>query len=261
RKLVGAGQGVRLDATIVSQNFFDVLGVKAARGRTFTAQGDGPRQAVLSHALWRDRFGADPAIVGQPLRLDDEAFEIVGVLPPGPVFPEESELWLLARDEVPEIGAVAPMDGKALRDVRYFSVLGRLAPGVDHAAAQSEMDVIARRLVAAYPVDNADAGINVVSLQDQLVGPTRPSLLLLMGAVGFVLLLGGANVANLLLARAVRREKEIAIRSALGAGRAAIVRQLLTESAVLAALGAGLGLLVAAWAGQTVLAWLPAETP
>jgi putative ABC transport system permease protein len=261
RNLVGTGQGVRLDATIVSQNFFDVLGVKAARGRTFTAQGGGPRQAVLSHALWRDRFGADPAIVGQPLRLDDEPFEIVGVLPPGPVFPEESELWLLARDEVPELGALAPIDVKALRDSRYFAVLGRLAPGVDRAAAQNEMDVIARRLVAAYPIDNADAGINVVSLQDQLVGPTRPSLLLLMGAVGFVLLLGCANVANLLLARAVRREKEIAIRSALGAGRSAIARQLLTESGVLAALGAGLGLLLAAWAGQAVLAWLPAETP
>jgi putative ABC transport system permease protein len=261
RNLVGTGQGVRLDATIVSANFFDVLGLKAARGRTFTPQGDGPRQAVLSHALWRDRFGADPGIIGGALRLDDEPFEIVGVLPPGPVFPEESEVWLLARDDVPELGPLAPVDVKTLRDSRYFAVLGRLAPRVDRAAAQAEMDVIARRLVAAYPVDNADAGVNVVPLQAQLAGATRPSLLLLMGAVGFVLLLGCANVANLLIARAVRREKEIAIRSALGAGRGAIVRQLLTESAVLAALGSALGLVLAAWAGQALLAWLPPETP
>jgi predicted permease len=261
RNLMGTGRGVRLDAAIVSANFFDVLGLKTARGRTFIPLKEGPRQAVLSHALWRDLFGADAGIVGQSLRLDDEPCEIVGVLPPGPVFPEETEVWLLARDDVPELGALAPVDVKTLRDSRYFAVLGRLAAGRDRAAAQAEMDVIAGRLVAAYPVDNAEAGINVVSLQDQLVGATRPSLLLLMGAVGFVLLLGCANVANLLLARAVRRGKEIAIRSALGAGRGQIVRQLLTESAVLAALGSALGLLVAAWAGQALLAWLPAGTP
>jgi len=261
RNLVGTGQPARLDAATVSANFFEVLGLGAARGRTFAPDAGGPQEAVLSHALWRDRFGADPKVVGRTLRLDDESFEVVGVLPPGPVFPEEAEIWLRAKDDVPQLRALSAANVKALRDSHYFAVLGRLAPGVSRESAQAEMDVIGRRLAAAYPQDNADAGVSVVALHDQLVGPTRRPVLLLMGAVGFVLLLACANVANLLIARAARRSKEIAIRSALGAGQGRIVRQFLTESTILALLGGALGLGLAAWSSQALFAWLPADTP
>jgi putative ABC transport system permease protein len=261
KNLAGGGDPVRLDAASVSANFFEVLGIKPVIGRSFDLEPGRGREALLSHGLWKERFGGEWDVVGRMVRLDNEPYRIVGVLPPSARFPEGIALWLAAKEDVPELTAHIEGDVKTLRDVRYFRVLGRLRPGVDLPAAQSEMNTIAGRLEKAYPQENADTGASLVPLREQLVGNTRPPLLLLLGAVALVLLIACVNVANLLLARAVRRGKEIALRAALGARRGRIVRQLLTESVLLAIIGGGLGLAFAAVAGRGLYAWLPADTP
>jgi putative ABC transport system permease protein len=242
--LTGAGEPERLQGRNVSWNFFDLLGVKPSMGRTFASEEDragANRVVVISHGLWQRRFGGDEKILGKALTLNDESYEVVGVLPQNyrygtatdvfaPIGLKEADVIVQMRDNHPGIYAIA-----------------RLKPGVTAGQAETEMKAIAQRLGEAYPKENANNSITMIPLREYFVGDIRTSLLMLLGAVGLVLLIACANVANLLLARAASRSREMAIRTALGAGRMRIIRQLLTESIILSLVGGAVGLLLALW--------------
>ena len=235
-----------------SVNFFDVLGVVPIAGRTFAPEDDGPspRVVLLGEALWRRRFSGDPSIVGRLVRLNGQPYTVVGVVASNVQFSRPAEIWTLS-PQFPDI--------PALRAGRAFDVVARLKPGVTIEAAQAELNLIAGRLALEYPEQNKGTGVVVEPLRAGIVGSDLATTsVFLLGVVGFVLLLCCANVANLLLARAAARSREIAVRSALGAGRARIVRQLLTESLVLAMLGGFLGIGVGAWILRAAPALIPA---
>jgi putative ABC transport system permease protein len=246
----------RLLGARVTASYFEVLGTAPRLGRAFTAEEDapsGPRAVVLGDALWRRRFSADPKIVGQSITLNDEPYTVVGVAPAALRLPyAETEFW------VPM--AFGPQDEEN-RGAHSMSVIARLRPGVTVERASTEMRTIADRIAAEHPQFQSGFSATVRPLSDDIVGDARTPLLVLAGAVGFVLLICCANVANLMLARAAGRQKEIAIRSAIGAGRRHIMRQLLAESLVLAVLGGGAGLLIAAWGVDLLVALGPRELP
>ena len=251
--LTRRGDPVRLDGGRVTGSFFDVLGIRPMFGRSFTMADNEPgrhRLAMLSYPLWRDRFGSDPRIVGQPIMLNGDPHEVVGVMPEGFAYPAGMQIWVPAEfDDAYRSGN---------RGAWYLRAFGRLAPGQTVESAAIEMDTIAKQLEREYPRHNAKVGVTVRSLQAHAVREVRTALLVLLGAVGFVLLIACANVANLFLARAVHREGEMAIRAALGGGRVRLIRQVITESLVLAIGGGGFGLLLAVW-GTDVLVRLEPE--
>src|SRR5438094_812718 len=240
--LTGVGEPERLDGRRVSANLFDLLGVPALIGRTFVPDDDRPgtHLVLLSHSLWQRRFGSDPAVIGRALSLNGESYTVIGVMPRLVQLPSfanrKDQLW---------VPIAFPPEEAAQRGNHFLGVVARLKSGVTQKQAETEMETIAARLAQQYPDYNTRIGAVVVPLHEQIVGDIRPALLILLGAVGFVLLIACANVANLLLARAAVRQKEIAVRLALGANQSRLIRQFLTESLLLAFFGAGLGLLLA----------------
>ena len=260
--LAGAEQPERVRATMVSSQFFALFAVSPLLGRTFTAEDAKPGHAhvaVLSHGLWSRRYAADPGVIGRDLLLDGEKFTVIGVMPAAFSPDDYGEIWVPSPWDVP-VHSLAPNENpRGFRDRSYLQVWGRLKPGVSLERARAEMSAIALRLEKQYPNQNEDTGVALVPLHEQMVSGLRPMLLILFGAVSFVLLIACANVANLLLARAATRSREIAIRTALGATRRRLIRQLLSESALLAFLGGLLGVLLAFWVLPGLLAFAPAD--
>ena len=253
--LTGVGEPERLDGRRVSANLFELLGVPAVLGRTFVPDDDrsGTHAILLSYSLWQRRFGSDPSVVGRALTLNGESYTVIGIMPRFVQLPgfanRNDQLW---------VPIAFPAEEASQRGNHFLEVIARLKPGITLKQAQAEMETIAARLAQQYPDYNTRIGAVVVPLHEEVVGDIKPALLILLGAVGFVLLIACANVANLLLARAAVRQKEIALRLALGASRSRLTRQFLTESVLLAMFGAGLGLLLALGGIRILKTFIPA---
>ncbi len=252
--LTGSGRPEPVIAGFATPEFFTVIGVPPLSGRLFTEGDDaaGIDVTVLSEELWRQRFGADPGALGKTIVADGRAYTIVGVLPAGRGYPSEARMWVPLRLTAEE---------KAIRGAHDFEVLARLKRDVGLDAARVEMNAVAARLALQYPEDNKGWGATVIPLHEELVGDVRPALLVLLGAVAFVLLIACANVANLVLAKTLGRRKEIAVRAALGASRGRIVRQIFVETVMLAAAGGVLGLVFAGLGSNLIAAFLGDQMP
>ena len=253
--LTGRGTPQRVYAARVTSNFFDLLGITLAIGRAFRPDEDRPggeRIVLLSYGFWESQFGGDPQVVGQMLTLSGEAYTVVGVLPREFQFAKrgQAQVWV----------PLNPNPGEsARRSFHWVNVIGRLRPEVTVAQAQAEMTRLAQRLAAEYPDTNRGGDVRVVPLHEEIVGPVQPVLFALLGAVGMVLLIACVNVANLLLARAKTRQKEVAIRLALGATQWRLLRLVLTESVILSLCGGALGLVWARWGVNLIMARIPAQ--
>jgi putative ABC transport system permease protein len=250
----GVGEPERLPAALASQEFLPALGIKTVVGRNFLPEEDrpgGPGAVLISNALWQRRFHSDPAAIGRTLNVDGIPRTVVGVVPHELGEMVAADVWLPT--------AINPHDPE--RRNHNYGIVARLKPGVTVAQARAEMAVIALGLERAYPATNTGWGVTLFPMAEMYSGRIRPVLLILLGAVGLLLLIACANLANLLLARAATREKEIAIRGALGAGRRRIIRQLLTESLVLALAGGALGLVLAAWGVRLMRGVVPDMFP
>ena len=254
--LTGIGEPERLDGRRVSANLFDILGVKPIVGRTFVPEEDKPgtKVVLLNESLWQRRFGGDPSVIGRALNLNGEPYTVIGVLPHTVRLPA-SVNW---RDQV-WVPLAFSSEEAANRGAHYLEVLARMKAGVTLPKAQAEMDTIAARLAKQYPDFNARRGAVVRPLHEEIVGNMKSALLILLGAVAFVLLIACANVANLLLARAAARQKEIALRLALGANRARLMKQLLVESVLLSLIGGVVGLGLAYYGLDVLTRFIPKD--
>ena len=255
-------QAERLELAQTNANFFDVFGITPQYGRLFIPQDEQAGHepvVVVSNTLWQRRFGSDPSLVGRQITLDGKTYTVVGIAPPGFQYPDKTELWLPPLRLVPEM--YPDQDVTQSRRMGYLTVVASLKPGVSLQQAAGEMETITGRLRQQYPDSNNRRFNRVVSLHDHLIGDTNKLLWLLLGAVTFVLLIGCANVANLLLASGASRQKEMAIRTALGASRLRVVRQLFTESLILALVGGVVGLFIAYWGLTAITKLLPADFP
>jgi putative ABC transport system permease protein len=246
------GHTERVQETMITSEFFETLGAKPLLGRAFAASDDqltSPQTIILSYRLWQEKFGGDPSLVGRRVISDGDSLTVVGIMPSSFDFPRDAAAWF-----------PAPMLAKGMqqRPAHFFRPIGLLKPGVTMMQAQSDLDAIAHHLEEQYPSTDRGWNLRLQDMQEAIVGNSRTPLLLLLGAVAFVLLIACVNVANLLLARNGTRQKEIAIRTALGAGRIRVVRQLLTESVLLGLAGGALGVLLANW-GVTLLKTLGAD--
>lgn len=252
--VITGDEPVRTPAARVSRDFFAALGVQPIRGRGFLPEeqheGAAPA-AVVGHAFWQRHLGGDPNLAGKTLAFDDEVYTVVGVMPPGFDFPAGAELWTPR-----ELRPVLPS-----RTAHNWQVVARLRDGVTPGQAQQELSMVSRRLKQQYGDDTWMEDAAVVPLHEQVVGRVRPMLLVLLGASAFLLLVAGANVANLVLARMTNRQHELAVRAALGASRWRLARQTLAESLVLALAGGVLGVLLAVWGVRALLAWEPGNLP
>ncbi len=259
----------------VTSNMFNMLGRSAALGRAFTL-GEENGVTVLSDGYWRRRFGADPNIVGKMLTLNNTSFQVIGVMPPDFVFPYAGMLGPSGFTRVTGIDMWLPIafsgrmavnnrmlnqSGQIVRNVHWWGAIGRLKQGVSPEQAEADLKTIADQLAQTYPTTNKGWSATVVRSIDQSVGTIRPALMILLAGIGFVLIMASVNVANLLLARSIAREKELATRAALGAGRSRIARQLLTESVLFATAGGVVGLIVMWWTIQALVAFAPADLP
>ncbi|HEY8834228.1 MAG TPA: ABC transporter permease [Chthoniobacterales bacterium] len=250
----------RVRGTMTTSSFFPLFGVSPILGRTLLPSDEQPGHnhvVVISSELWARRYGSDHNIIGREISLNDEPHTVVGVMPPNYQPDGYGELWVPSAFGIPTNSIRPNVDPRPIRGSNYLDVWGRLKPGVTLEKARTEMDAISRRLENQYPNDNQDTGIRVTPLHEDAVGGVRPVLLLLFAAVGFLLFIGCANVANLLLARAATRSREISIRAAMGASRYRLIRQLLTESVLLSIIGGGLGALLAAWAIPLLMSMAP----
>jgi putative ABC transport system permease protein len=264
--LDGKDKSDRLDCEQVSDTYFPLLGVSAVLGRTFTPEENSvPMKhavALIGSGLWQRRFGSDPQVLGKPIRLNDYEYTIVGVLPKGFLgYSDLAEVWIpmMMRDAAwPQ---VAKYDYLHTRDIHFHKVLARLKPGVSIAMAQTQMETIAARLAKAYPKENRERGVLVTPATEDYVRSFRSPLLVLLGAVTFVLLIACANVTNLILTRSAARDRELAIRLALGAGRGRLIRQFLAESLLLTLGGALAGVALAFWGLDLLVSVLPVTFP
>jgi putative ABC transport system permease protein len=254
--LTGQGEPVRLDGAEVSASLFNLLGVRPILGRTFNDDENQPghnKVAVLSYGLWQQRFGGDRRVLGRRITLDGMPIEVVGIMPKDFAYPAGRVIW-------------TPLEyteqfTTSQRGAWYLSAVGRVKTGIPIEQATAEIQTIGKQLAKQYPDMNEGLGFTAISLHEAMVGDIRQAVFVLLGAVGFVLLIACTNVANLLLARAATRETEMAVRSALGAGRGRLVRQLLTESAILGAAGGALGLLLAIWGVDALISLEPQGIP
>jgi putative ABC transport system permease protein len=260
---VQPGQPVQLEGAFVTIDFFDVLGVQAASGRTFArASGDhhGEPMLVLSHDAWRQLYGESAGAIGQRLRIDGEPYTLLGVLPAHAEWPGDARVWVLSQQESPP-SPIAAENEEAAREIRYFNVIGRLRDGVTLDQAGQDLNRVAALLQQRRSRTAEARNLGLSSLQEAIFGDVRGGLLVLQAAVGLVLLIACANVSSLLIARASGRQRELAVRAAIGAGRGRLIRQLLAESLLLGLVGGGVGLLLGSWLIVMLLSVLPQNIP